>query len=385
MFGVQQHRDAGDFEYERRLLPPISLAGVAATPKIDQGKPLEDVIAAYLKDREKYKKWKPGSQGDFIYILDVFRQIVGNVPIKSIRAEQVQRYKDVLEQLPTGMSKAKKYQGKTIAEVVKMKPDKTLAPATIQKHLNTVSALFKWAERWGYVDRSYMGGMSVPVTGTAQDERKPWTTEDLNRIFSPDTYPMDGLPYRFWLPTIALYSGMRLEEISQLHLEDIRQEDGVWVFDVNKEGIKTLKTISSKRLVPMHPFLIEVLGLPRYADGLKAKGAKRLFPELKKTDRYKFGKNATAWFSNYKKRIAKIEDSDKSFHSFRHTFVNNLKQQFVDPFLLDELLGHKIQKLSMGTYGDRFNTKNRLEQAICKLDYGVDLSHLSQSPYASGK
>jgi hypothetical protein len=33
---------------------------------------------------------------------------------------------------------------------------------------------------------------------------------------------------RFWLPLIAVFSGMRQEEICQLHVEDVRQADGIW-------------------------------------------------------------------------------------------------------------------------------------------------------------
>lgn len=34
---------------------------------------------------------------------------------------------------------------------------------------------------------------------------------------------------RFWVPFIAAYSGARLTEICQLHLDDVYQIDGVWV------------------------------------------------------------------------------------------------------------------------------------------------------------
>ncbi len=42
------------------------------------------------------------------------------------------------------------------------------------------------------------------------------------------------------MPVIALHSGAKLEEICQLHLADIRQEDGVWVFDINNQAGKAI-------------------------------------------------------------------------------------------------------------------------------------------------
>ena len=47
------------------------------------------------------------------------------------------------------------------------------------------------------------------------------------------------------------------------HLDDIRQEGDVWVFDINDKEEKRLKNMSSERLVPIHPQLIK-LGLLDY-------------------------------------------------------------------------------------------------------------------------
>ena len=46
----------------------------------------------------------------------------------------------------------------------------------------------------------------------------------------------------FWLPLIAVFSGMRQEEICQLRLEDVRQAEGIWVFDLREGDGRQLKT-----------------------------------------------------------------------------------------------------------------------------------------------
>ena len=58
------------------------------------------------------------------------------------------------------------------------------------------------------------------------------------------------------MPLIGLYSGLRMGEICGLQLEDIKKIDEVWCFDVNEEQDKRLKTVNSKRIVPVHPHLI---------------------------------------------------------------------------------------------------------------------------------
>src|SRR5665213_3176731 len=82
----------------------------------------------------------------------------------------------------------------------------------------------------------------------------------------------------FWVPLIALHSGMRLGEILQLMKSDVKEENGIWYFDVNKGEGKSLKTASSKRRVPIHRSLID-LGLVYHVKQGQQSG--RIFPEIK--------------------------------------------------------------------------------------------------------
>ena len=89
--------------------------------------------------------------------------------------------------------------------------------------------------------------------------------------------------YQFWTPIIALFTGMRQNEIAQLHLEDIRQdEEGVWLIDVNDRGDKKVKTKSARRLIPIYPFIVKELKLPDYVEMLKGEGGNTAFPRVKK-------------------------------------------------------------------------------------------------------
>ena len=62
----------------------------------------------------------------------------------------------------------------------------------------------------------------------------------------------------YWIPIIALYTGMRLEEIGQLLVSDIKCKNSIWYFDVNSSEDKQLKNKSSVRRVPIHYDLIEL-------------------------------------------------------------------------------------------------------------------------------
>jgi integrase len=78
-----------------------------------------------------------------------------------------------------------------------------------------------------------------------------------------------------------MFSGMRLNEVAQLEVQDIEMRDGVWCINVTPDGEdnKRLKNASSKRRVPVHEQL-EASGFLDFYEEQKAKGHSRLFPGL---------------------------------------------------------------------------------------------------------
>lgn len=104
---------------------------------------------------------------------------------------------------------------------------------------------------------------------------------------------------------------------------------------------KSLKTVNSKRIVPLHPHLIE-LGLPDYVQALSNAGYSRLFPELKRDEIKGYGKPAGSWFNErfLGKQLGMARDGMRTFHSFRHTFITALSELEVPSDILSQLAGH---------------------------------------------
>lgn len=42
-------------------------------------------------------------------------------------------------------------------------------------------------------------------------------------------------PDYYWLPFMALFSGARIGELAALGVPDIKQEGGIWYFDITEE------------------------------------------------------------------------------------------------------------------------------------------------------
>ncbi len=59
---------------------------------------------------------------------------------------------------------------------------------------------------------------------------------------------------------MASYTGARLNKIAH-YLSDFQQYEGWWI-NINEDSEdKRLKNLASHRLVPLHPFLVEDLGI----------------------------------------------------------------------------------------------------------------------------
>jgi integrase len=362
--------------------------GISTPAGMESGSLVSEVIAQYVDETKK--NWRDKTEIDYRSIFNVFVEMVGDLPINRITRKMVGIFKQKLMKLPRNINKNPKYRKKTIQELVQMEVPDRISDTTIRKYLSTVGALFEYARKNGLYDgENPVTGMAPRIDKRAHEARAPFDEGDLIKLFHSKDYREDRFtkPYQFWMPILALYTGARLNELAQLHLSDIRQaEDGTWVFDINDEGEKALKTKSSRRIIPIHPVLLEDLNFLSWVNSLKAGGAQRLFPELKK-GRDGYGRNVSKWFNeSYRQRCGiVIKDRKKDFHSFRTTFITQLVRQGVNDRMRLQVEGHSAGKDMTNVYADPFPARQLYDEVLSKLDYGIDLSHPKNSKFVVKK
>ncbi len=363
---------------------PIEQSTTATAAETEPGTLLSEVINCYIAEQERADSWTPKTNAEVSACLALLLEFLGDVPIKSITHKTMREFKQALMKLPSNMRKTPKYMGKTVHEILTMEVDKPMATLTMNKYLACASTLFKFAMKNGFATVNPAEGMQFPKNKRDDSHRDEFNQEDLTKLFHSKEYLQDShkASFMFWLPVLALYTGCRLEELCQLHLEDICQKDGVWVIDINHKGEKRIKTEAGERFVPLHPFLEHELKLPRYAEHLKDGGHTRLFPELKQL-RDGYGAAASKWFARYRKALGVTGDKKKKvFHSFRHTFLNSLKHNYdIDRDMIKKLGGHEGGDVTFDRYGKPYPPKALLDQVILKLNYSIDLSHLKKSKF----
>lgn len=223
------------------------------------------------------------------------------------------------------------------------------------KKMNLLSAVLNLAHENERIKDNPAKGVRIFIPKNAPKARVDFSKDDLKAIFSSPIYSAGLRPIAgggeaaYWLPLIALYSGMRMEEIGQLLVSDIRQSQDIWYIDLNQEDGKRLKNPGATRTVPVHPVLLD-LGLITYAQSHKnPKG--RLFPGLKVDAAGVITGNFSKWFGRYLRTTIGITDSRKVFHSFRHTFKTACRDAHIPKEMHDALTGHREGDTSE-TYGE---------------------------------
>jgi integrase len=306
--------------------------------------------------------------------LSVCCRILGeDAPIKEISKENTRALRDTLVKLPANF--LKRHPTYSIAAMLRAAEEMNhpgMNPATVKYYLTCLSSMFKYAENEGYIDSNPVSGITVPDPIPGAAKRNPFDTTHLQAIFDAPTYKgMRSSNFwkqsgdvverdaKYWLPVVALFTGMRLGELIALQSQHCLSEDGVFYFD-----IKEAKSHAGIRKVPFHPTLIQC-GFHNYLDRITESNS--VFGDLQGTPYSKH-------FKRFKNSVG-ISDPKLVFHSFRHTFTDALRRARVEEPLAKALLGHSEGSVT-GRYGSGYHL-SALSEAIDQIEYpDLILDHL---------
>ncbi|MEE8514588.1 MAG: DUF6538 domain-containing protein, partial [Gammaproteobacteria bacterium] len=225
-----------------RIAPAAAVGAptdVLLAGKAEGGAPLSQVIDEFVADASR--AWSPKTLQMYESILGLFLNIVGDLPMDTIGFPELRGFKAKLMKLPAHLKK--QFPGKSVAQVLAMDV-KPMSVRSVNKYLSAISTLFNYAMRHGHVPLNPARELKVKAKRIAHSERPKFDLKSMKAIWGDPAYLQFRLkaPAHFWLPLIAAFSGMRLEEISQLHRSDLREIDGLWAFDINAKGDKRLKS-----------------------------------------------------------------------------------------------------------------------------------------------
>lgn len=325
----------------------------------------------------------------------------GDLSLSEITIDKMDRFYEDMQIIPRAKNKGK-YKNLTITQI------RLLEEEYSRRSIKTINGLFGYINQMlDYAvkqrliqDNPAKAVSTITDKRIARDKRKPFNSDELISIFSHPfltkhewkgsgkavaTYDTTGVkgrridePFKFWIHPIALLSGMRIGEIVSLRASDIKECNGIWYFDLSESddygNHRSLKSPNSYRQIPVHDQLIKI-GILDYVGSLR--NTDYLFPEfpLSKTDFPDAASKAARRF--FDKALNGVPE-DKSFHSYRHNFINHCMVKGAPKELTELVTGHRGQGKSsvlVSTYQKTRNVDGLIEllkkEVIDKVDYDM--------------
>ncbi len=376
-------------------------AAPASTTSSQEGPTFDEVLKKWLNQGDG-KRWAPERRNECERVLLDFGEVTGRHAINSYTPAHGRDYKDILTTLPANWRKLKATRALSIKDAAEYSKKHGLSvqdAETSNGKLTIVGQFFRWAktEFAEFEIRNPVENFRVEKANDANDERHPFSVDQLNKIFKTppftgaksDRFWQEAGPHvlrdseKFWLPLLGLFTGARLNELCQLTRGHIREHDGVNYIALTREMRlkKNPKTVLSPaiRNIPLHSGLLECgfLDFVRTREG-------RIFPGIPQHSSGRHSDAPSKWFTRLLK-VFKIKTEKTSYHSFRHTFIAAATRSGVDSDVRERLVGHVLEGQA-GRYGLNFvaeqedmellKVRNAAMQRV-KLT-GLDLGHLRQ-------
>lgn len=338
----------------------------------------------------------------------IFSEIVGDFPLGEYTKDEILAFNAMVPRLPANFGKSSRdtrtarqvieYLAETEEQVLvdlisdlraKGKPPAEIEDAvaaartqrisatTVKRHQTALQSIFDHAFKQRLIDSNPFKGRILTdgevkrwKKSEARIERTGWGDAIYTLLGSEkfrDPLSDIGEPL-FWAPLIAMYAGLRLEEICQLRIRDFGTEGGIpFVAVQNELGSQSLKSDNSLRRVPLHRALID-LGLPQLVELRRDQGMSRLFPDL---DRSKSKGTLSANMSKkfgYYIRSRDIKDAGLDFHALRTEFLVRLTRARVPDHVRKGLMGHEQTDVTHANYYRAGETISSLKEYVDRND-----------------
>jgi integrase len=255
-----------------------------------------------------------------------------------------------------------------------------LSHKTVNKHIAALNTLFVAAQQVGhYPSGTLPTARQLFKKKTVRKVSKSWlplTDADLALVFEPEAYRQWARqPDQYWVPLLMLHHGPRLGEACQLTTHDFVTVDGVHCVRIDDHFDGTaIKTESSRRIIPLHPGVLQLGLLDYIADVRNVAGDGLIFPYLRTGSLNGFGDATGESINKYMER--RLCNPRKRSHSFRHTVVETLKQAGVHEEWRCEFVGHSHDTVDSTTYSSPLIVRKMQELVLPSLRFPLDYEAL---------
>lgn len=297
----------------------------------------------------KQRKLAVSVVGEMSFVLNLFLELAGDKALNDYHIEDSDLFLAALSKWPKHAQRKTALGHMSAQAIVERAEREGLEPISLctqQKHVDYMRGFFRWCRDRRHCENELFDGIRLfRHRKDVATKREPFTAEELNTLFAPANQPDLDAPHKLWVPLIALYMGMRINEICQLYVADVVtiREEGHPNFSAlsvsgDREG-QHIKTPYARRVMPVHPKLVD-LGFLDYVKDVQASGHVHLFPGLSWADPGP-GNQVSGWFNRtHLRQHCGITSKTKTFHGFRHTFATLADRSGVPEARISQLMGH---------------------------------------------
>ncbi len=334
-------RHGSSIPTEQTIPSDLLVSSSIAQPKPCSEAPLLSAVLDELLLAKPCKKTSISARKAAIRLLIEWH---GDLPVDQYSRKMLLEFRDKgLLRLPPNFYKIKKFIGKPIRSIAKECEAEVMKPATVNHKLGHINTVFNYAVKYGYLNINPVVDLTLPLEKAPSKERDSYSVDQLQRMINQlavETASSESIRHqRFWITLCCLYTGARLNEIAQLSVSDLCDVDDIPCFNITTEGevAKSLKNARSRRLIPIHPTLME-LGVLRYhqqrlAD-ISDPSKDSLWHGVCDHGDGNWGRKMSRWFNDRfrpkfltEEELANHKSGKRNycFHSLRHTWIWQLQ------------------------------------------------------------
>jgi integrase len=392
LLAMQKARLEGDYSgsitdsmFRAPVVAAIAPAPSARFPRTT----LNELIATYEQNTAgDNEHLTPKTKAKHQAAYTVIRRFFGaDCVISDINRAACRSFRDTLASLPPNFTKLAPADTPLAELIILDSKANTLQRATQATYLLALTRLLTHAATERMIEHN---PLSEPLSAKGKKikrerARNAYSDDQLQKIFNAPIYtgcvddergyakPRPGHVIkrsRYWVPLIALFTGLRMNEILQITRWHVRPApDGLPGLLIGDD--MRLKTPASYRVVPVPDILLQC-GFMRFVESKNGS----LFDDVPPgSDDYQssvFSKR----YSTFQKSL-ELDEAGRnvSFHSFRHNFRDALRLPDVDAALAKEIGGWSRGGDTFDSYGDGARAVV-LRPLINRVSYPIDISHL---------
>ncbi|MEH0716204.1 tyrosine-type recombinase/integrase [Vibrio alginolyticus] len=238
-----------------------------------------------------------------------------------------------------------------------------LSHKTLRDYFAAIKQFMNWCVVQELINSNPFAHVKLPFKNiSSHSQRLRWGEKQLTRLFSSRAFREQDSSFQ-WASKVMVLHGCRPSEACQLRVADIHIDGPIPIISFTDSGEQQhLKNASSKRQVPIHQRLLESSFLD-YVKERKQHKKIQLFDFIPR------GKD-TDWSKDFRDSMGDVltacgfkAGNRPTAYSFRHTFVDELKQANVEEHVVAQIVGHKNTSMTYGHYGKQLPAE-KLVQAV---------------------